>query len=421
MDARQAAHVAGSPLSARLGYWTATSREVLDISVEALGRYRLRTALSTLGIVLGVAAVIAMSSVGEGARVDVLRQVEQLGLNNVIVRNRGFGSDSDLRLEDARLLRDLLPGVIAVSPLVERFVTVVGPVGAPQASLLGVAPAYGRVLDLEVARGRFLAPLDHRAETPVCVLGARLGRVLFGYRDPIGQLVRLDRAWCEVVGVLARRSVDGRAGRIAASRDLDDVAIGSIAGTLPVSPTVDPTQRIDEIWIRVTDGDDVADVADSIERTLALANDAEVDIVVPRELLNQRVRTQRTFNVVVGSVALLSLLVGGIGIMNIMLTSVLERTREIGLRRVVGATRRSIVVQFLTESLIMTLAGGAIGIAAGVATSYAITAYATWNTSVSFLAVALGFSVSVLVGLVFGIYPASQAARLQPVDAVRYE
>ena len=426
MDARRAANGTGrpgSPVMATLARWDASSREVLDISVEALGRYRLRTALSTLGIVLGVAAVIAMFSVGEGAREDVLRQVEQLGLNNVIVRSPGFGSDSDLRLQDARLLRDLLPGVTAVSPLVERFVTATGPVGAPDTSLLGVAPAYGRVLDLEVGHGRFLAPLDQRAEAPVCVLGAQLGRVLFGYRDPIGRMVRLDETWCEVVGVLARRSVDGRAGRIAASRDLDHVAIGSIAGVLPASPAVDPTQRIDEIWIRVADGDDVADVAASIERTLARANGAEraLDIVVPRDLLNQRVRTQRTFNVVVGSVALLSLLVGGIGIMNIMLTSVLERTREIGLRRVVGATRRSIIVQFLTESLIMTLAGGAIGIATGVATSYAITEYATWNTSVSFLAVALGFGVSVLVGLVFGIYPASQAARLQPVDAVRYE
>ena len=184
-----------------------------------------------------------------------------------------------------------------------------------------------------------------------------------------------------------------------------------------------PTQRIDEIWVRAADGADVADVARSIEPTLARANGAgqALDVVVPRDLLNQRVRTQRTFNVVVGSVAVLSLLVGGIGIMNIMLTSVLERTREIGLRRVVGATRRSIVVQFLTESLMMTLAGGGIGIATGVATSYAITAYATWNTSVSFLAVTLGFGVSVFVGLVFGIYPASQAAKLQPVDAVRYE
>ena len=398
-------------------------RELLDISVEALGRYRLRTALSTLGIVLGVAAVIAMFSVGEGAREDVLRQVEQLGLNNVIVRSPGFGSDSALRFQDAGLLRDLLPGVTAVSPLVERFATAAGPVGATDASFLGVAPAYGQVLDLEVARGRFLAPLDHRAGAPVCILGAQLGRVLFGYRDPIGRMAQFDGTWCEVVGVLARRSMDGRAGRIAASRDLDNAAISAIAGALPASPAVDPTQRIDEIWIRIADGDDVADVAASIERTLTRANGAglELDIVVPRDLLNQRVRTQRTFNVVVGSVALLSLLVGGIGIMNIMLTSVLERTREIGLRRVVGATRRGIVVQFLTESLIMTLAGGGIGVAAGVATSYAITAYATWSTSVSFLAVALGFGVSVLVGLVFGIYPALQAARLQPVDAVRYE
>ena len=420
---------AGRPAAAQrsggqaIARWGEASREVLDISIEALGRYRLRTALSTLGIVLGVAAVIAMFSVGEGAREDVLRQVEQLGLNNVIVRNQGFGADSELRLQDARLLRDLLPGVTSVSPLVERFVTASGLIGTHRTALVGVAPEYGTVLDLEVTSGRFLAPLDERARAPVCVLGAQLGRVLFGYRDPVGEVVRLDRIWCEVVGVLARRAIDGRAGRIATARDLDNVVFASIAGVLPVSPAIDPTQRIDEIWIRVTDDDDVAPVAASVERALNLANGGAqvLDIVVPRDLLSQRIRTQRTFNVVVGSVAVLSLLVGGIGIMNIMLTSVLERTREIGLRRVVGATRRTIVVQFLTESLIMTTAGGGIGIAAGIATSYAITAYAAWSTSVSFLAVALGFGVSAVVGLVFGIYPASQAAQLQPVDAVRYE
>ena len=395
--------------------------EVLQISLEALGRYRLRTVLSTLGIVLGIAAVIAMLSVGEGARKDVLRQMEQLGLNNVILRNRGLGAG--LRLGDAILLRDLLPGVAAVSPLVERSVAASGPLAGHRASLLGVVPAYGTLLDLSVQRGRFLAPLDGRAGKMVCVLGARLRGVLFGYRDPLGEQVQVGRGWCEVVGVLAPRSTGGRAGRTAAARDLDGVVIGLIDDVLPTTPTVAPGQRIDEIWLRLTDGSNVTAVAGSIEPALARAHGAApaIEVIVPRDLLNQRVRTQRTFNVVVGSVAVLSLLVGGIGIMNTMMTAVLERTREIGLRRVVGATARDIVAQFLIESLIMTLAGGGIGIVMGVATAYAITAYAAWPTSVSSLAVGLAVVVSVAVGLAFGIYPASQAARLQPVDAVRYE
>ena len=397
--------------------------EVLRISLEALGRYRLRTALSTLGIVLGIAAVIAMLSVGEGAREDVLRQVEQLGLDNVIVRTRGLGGEAGLRLEDADLLGDLLPQVVAVSPLVDRPIIASGPVATRRTSLLGVTPVYGTVLELDVEHGRFLTPFDRRAASPVCVLGARLRGALFGFRDPVGEHVQLDRAWCEVVGVLAPRSTGGRAGRTAAARDLDEVVITPISGVLPVSSSVAPGQRVDEVWIQVADGDDVPAVAGSIARTLTRARGVapEIDVVVPRDLLNQRVRTQRTFNVVIGSVAVLSLLVGGIGIMNTMLTSVLERTQEIGLRRVVGATARDIAVQFLTESLMVTMTGGAVGIAVGVATSYAITAYAEWNTSVSSVAVMLAFGVAAVVGVVFGIYPAMQAARLQPVDAVRYE
>ena len=336
-----------------------------------------------------------MMSVSDGARRDVLRQVEQLGVNNIIVRNRGFGGSTGLGLDDAGLVRELVPQVVAVSPLVETVGVVSGPVAIRNASFLGVTPEYGQVLDLQIGRGRFLTALDARLDAPVCVLGEQISRALFGYRDPLGEQLQVDRYWCQVVGVLAERSTDARAVGALGARDLNQVVIGSIGWALATSPTVDPGQPIHEVWIRVADGGRVSDIAGTIEYTLAQAHGGEtdLDVVVPRELLNQRLRTQQTFNVVVGSVAVLSLLVGGIGIMNIMLTTVLERTREIGLRRVVGATPRDIVLQFLTESLIMTMAGGGIGIATGVVTSYAITAYAQWSTWVSMLSIVLAFGV----------------------------
>jgi putative ABC transport system permease protein len=196
---------------------------------------------------------------------------------------------------------------------------------------------------------------------------------------------------------------------------------------LPSAPRLplgaEPGQRVEEIWIRVREAHRVVELGKIVEHTIARLHRGarDTELIVPRELLNQRQRTQRTFSVVVGSVAVLSLLVGGIGIMNIMLASVLERTHEIGIRRTVGATRRDVTFQFLTESLLMTLSGGLAGILTGVAASWAITAYAGWSTRVSSLAVLLAFLVATLVGLGFGIYPATRAARLEPIDALRYE
>jgi len=183
-----------------------------------------------------------------------------------------------------------------------------------------------------------------------------------------------------------------------------------------------PDQPADEIWLQLTDGSRADTLGAVFQRVLAATHRPDTfTVVVPRQLLAQRYRTQRTFSVVVGSVALLALLVGGIGIMNIMLTSVVERTREIGVRRTVGATRRDVLLQFLVETLLMTIGGGLIGIVSGAAVSIVISAFAGWATHVSPLAVALGFVVSVAVGLTFGLYPALKAAGLEPVDAMRYE
>jgi putative ABC transport system permease protein len=404
--------------------------ELTAISAEALLRYKLRTALSVLGVVLGVAAVIAMMSVSEGARQEALQQMELMGLDNIVVRPRGVESALHARwpygltTRDAEVIREIVPLVRAVAPLYERYQNVAPPYGRKRMQrVVGVGDEYGAILRLNVQAGRFIAFADVRGQSPVCVLGQQLGRALFGFRDPLSQSVSVNGHWYRVVGVLAERGSDTRGIGALAGRDLNQAVILPISTMLTRSLDLDPRQSVSELWVRLEDGKRVVPVGKVLEHTLQHLHRGvqDFEVVIPRELLQQRYRTQRTFSVVVGSVAALSLIVGGIGIMNIMLASVLERTREIGIRRTVGATRRDVTMQFLAESLLMTVSGGAVGILTGVIISWGITLYAGWATRISLLAVFLGFTVSVAVGLAFGIYPARKAAQLEPVDAMRYE
>ena len=400
-------------------------RDALTIATEALGRYKLRTALSVLGVILGVAAVIAMMSVSEGARRAALLDVEHLGLNNLVARSRSDtragGLRADLVVGDAEKLAKLVPYARAVSPLVERAASVSHGSHRASVRLLGVESAYQTILGFQVS-GRFLTPIDDRTHARVCVLGETLANRLFSPAPAVGQWARIDGEYYRVVGVIAPPDPQSSTPGALAWRDVSIAALVPLSTLLPRLPYASPHQPIDEMWIQVSDADRVQEVSRLVSHTLARLHDgAAFDLVVPRELLAQRYRTQRTFSIVIGSVAVLALIVGGIGIMNIMLTSVVERTHEIGIRRTVGATRRDVAAQFLLESVLMTMSGGTMGIVIGVVIAASITAYAGWATYVSAPAIALGFSVSAIVGVGFGIFPALKASHLEPVDALRHE
>ena len=402
--------------------------EFCRLALEALGRYRLRTALSVLGVVFGVAAVIAMMSVSEGAARDALQQVEALGVDNLVARSTGGLSAAGtirrgLVAGDAEHAIALVPLVRSASPLVLRYLAVRHAGRSATAPVIGVQASFESILRLTTRRGRFLSVTDERTVARACVLGSTLAGQLFGSRDPVGQWIHVLADEYQVVGVLHERgeNPDGSSSSIA-WHNLNQAAIVPLPALTGRTIDTAPTQPVDEVWLQTSDGARTSELGAILQRALEQRHPAEdFTVVVPRELLAQRYRTQRTFSIVVGSVAALALLVGGIGIMNIMLTSVVERTREIGVRRTAGATRRDVRTQFLVETLLMTVCGGAIGILIGIGASWGISTFAGWTTHVSTSAVSLGFGVSFLVGLVFGLYPAMKAAALEPVDAMRYE
>jgi len=401
--------------------------EYCRIALEALGRYRLRTALSVLGVVLGVAAVIAMMSVSEGAARQALEQVDALGLDNIVAQSSGgLNTRGTMRrslvASDADRALALVPSATLASPVVSRYVRVGRGDQVDPTQVLAGQAMFQQILRLTAGRGRLLSATDEQSVARVCVLGAALARQLFGYRDPIGETIRIAQDHYRVIGVLREQGGDPQAGTTMAWHNVNRAALVPLPALTGKTIDVMPNQPVEEIWLQVRDAERSVALGEVLRRILLQTREAdEFHIVVPRELLAQRYRTQRTFSVVVGSVAALALLVGGIGIMNIMLTSVVERTREIGVRRTAGARKRDVTMQFLIETLLMTVGGGVAGIMIGAIVSVGISAYAGWATHVSVTAVLLGFVVSFLVGLVFGMYPAMKAAALQPVDAMRYE
>jgi putative ABC transport system permease protein len=401
-------------------------RLLVRLAARSLLLHKLRSTLSILGVVFGVAAVVAMSSVGEGARREAIQQIGALGVDTLTIRGRlqapseiTAAAGPGLGLADAESIAAVVPHALAVAPVREATLPAETTSRHLDAPTVGTTPAYERAARLAVRVGRFLTPLDVRDRKRTAVLGAELARTLFPLSDAVGETVRLGGDWYDVVGVLEARGSRRAKGGGVRTRDINQAAF------VPL-PSLDrgPDRRpdgIEEIVVRMEEGTAVTAAAEVVRKVLARGSGAEVEIFVPREILRQTQRTQRIFNVVTGAVAGIGLIVGGIGIMNIMLASVAERTREVGVRRAVGATREEVAAHFLAEATLLTTSGGVIGIVLGLAGSAAIQQFAGWTTAVSPLMLVLALVTALLVGIGFGFYPAWRAAQLQPMEALRQQ
>ena len=408
----------------------------LAMGVDNLFAHKLRSLLTMLGMIFGVAAVVAMLSIGAGAQQQVMAVIEAMGVRNLIVEARPAVDDqafqrtrqvsAGLSLADVRVIRSTVSGVGASTPR-KRVIPsklIPKPFAEPP-TVFGVEAAFQGIAGLEIAEGRFLTDADEAAAAPVAVLGQGARVALFGGRAALGEHVKVNEQWLRVVGVCgglvsAQSGSDG-----APAEDRNNVIYVPLRTALLRLEDAQSQRQdeIDGIYLQMPTADATVPAAGVVRRLISDTHNGADDfsLVVPSELLAQQRRTQRIFELVMVAIASISLLVGGIGIMNIMLASVLERTREIGVRRAVGARRREIIRQFLLEATLISCAGGVVGVVAGVVLSWIIGRLAGWTTLVSLTSIVLAFSVSVAIGLIFGVYPARRAAALDPVEALHYE
>jgi putative ABC transport system permease protein len=403
--------------------------------IDNLRTRKLRSLLTMLGMIFGVAAVVAMLSIGAGAQQEVIAFIEQLGVRNVIVEAREApdgptlekvrGLSAGLTLADLRDIQANVARLAATSA--RKRIMPVKMLPRPQAEMpmvYGVEPSYSTIAGLRVSSGRFFDAGDGDAGA-VTVVGQAAAASLFGAEEPVGRYVKVNQQWFRVIGVAgpqlaAQADVAGLP-----AQDRNNVIYVPLRSALL---RIEDSQsfrkdEIDGIYMTLVREGDITEAGAVVRGLLDASHRGAGDfsVIVPAELLAEQQRTRRIFQVVMVAIASISLLVGGIGIMNIMLASVLERTREIGIRRAVGARRLDIVRQFLIETTLITTTGGVLGIVLGVVLSQLVGFFAGWSTIVSLASIALAFFVSVSVGLVFGVYPAVRASSLDPVYALHYE
>lgn len=427
-------------------------KRTAKLGIKSLWMHRLRSILTMLGIIFGVCSVIAMLAIGEGASQETQAVIAQLGSTNLIIetveppqeradtgeqeRMRSYG----VTYKDAESIRNTLPDVEVVVPIREIEQEARYHNRKVGIKIIGSIPWFTEISPLRVVHGRFLSSIDLNQQQSVCVVDEQLVNGLFGFEDPVGKDIQIQGNSYRVIGVAGATlgsKHDNFDKGVLATLNSDNTTTGSIY--LPLTTAKSRFSEINysfsggqrnrekvqlqKITVKVDSTEEVLPMRDILDTLLSRLHEDKKDyrIIVPLELLRQARRTQRIFSIVLGSIAAISLLVGGIGIMNIMLATVSERTREIGIRRALGAKKRDIIVQFLSETLILTFTGGILGIVLGSLLPLLVTHFGNMPTVITVSSLVLAFGISGMVGVVFGLYPAYRAANMDPIESLRHE
>jgi len=422
-------------------------RRTVRLGIKSLWLHRLRSLLTVLGIVFGVCSVIAMLAIGEGASFEAQEQIKNLGSQNIILRSvkppdeekisdknsQSYVLEYGLTYADIKRIKATIPGVTVVVPgrVIREYVWNIS--RRVDCDVVGTVPWYPEMRNHRVAEGRFFTDAEMDSGASVCVLGSEMIPLLFPLQTPLGKHVRIGANYYRVVGVMEPQGVVPGSGesqdgtqptsqRLFIPLETAKVRYGEILIRQRSGSIQAERVQLHELTVKVASIDNVTRVADAITEVLERHHKKkDYEIVVPLELLQSAERTKQIFNIVLGSIAAISLLVGGIGIMNIMLASVTERTREIGIRRALGATRRDVVTQFLVESMMLSGAGGLMGVLLGITIPFVVSYAAGMKTIITLWSPVVAFTISALVGVLFGIYPAMRAAEMDPVEALRHE
>lgn len=445
----------------------------LYIAIDAVIANRVRSLLTALGIIFGVAAVIAMLAIGNGAQQEILNQIKLVGVNNIVVKpiieqkeeklnEQASGKKEKkkfspgLTIRDVNSIKSTIPGLAKVSPEIILNTNIIRNGIRRSAKLVGVEPAYFEIYDFQLSEGQMFNQEQLKVGSPVCIIGSALKSRFFPTENPIGKSIKVGPHWLTIIGVIKERLVSqnsisklgirdfnmdvyaplqsvlvryenrdlitGEALRLAAMRSRGMVFISSSNDSEDEQDKKNYHQ-LDRLVIQVEETNKMQSTAEILTRLLSRKHYEVVDfeIEIPELLLKQQQRTNDIFNYVLGAIAGISLLVGGIGIMNIMLASVLERIKEIGLRLAIGAQKKDIVQQFLFEAIMISVSGGLIGVILGVTMAFIVSSVADIPTIVSFTSIMLSFGVAATVGLIFGIAPARKAASQDPISSLRYE